>query len=446
MFGEQLVDLDELVLRCRDDQARQYIAEAVACYKVGAFRSSIVSTWIAIIFDFIYKLRELELTGDTKASNRLEEFEKIRRNSDVTGSLNFEKKILDLAKDEFQLLSPLEYADLSRLLTDRNRCAHPSMNSIEDIYQPSAELVRYHLHNAVSYLLQRPPVQGKAAIKWLLNEIDSEYFPISDQEAAKSFANGPLRRPADALVRNFIIVLIKALLSDDLDEQKEQRYYVAINAVRKIHRELVEKTFSTKLNDIFKGVPDSRFGLIMRFLYFISDTWQYTHEDIRIKINEYITHMDSKDLVPNLLVALQIGSLHIQGMKRLADVSVSELAEIIAADTKNELTNEFVDIAISWYEDAGNYASANSIGSYLIVPLVEALSLDQIERIIKIGNINDQVSGSYQFLAILEAILKNEKVDKAQMITLLKEHDLEDYIEHVFPEQEETLEEDEIPF
>ncbi len=125
MLGEHLIDLDELVLRCRDDQARQYIAEAVACYKVGAFRSSIVATWIAVIFDFIYKLRELDLTGDTNAKQKLEEFERIRGNNDVNGSLNFEKKILDLAKDEFQLLSPLEHADLSRLLTDRNRCAHP---------------------------------------------------------------------------------------------------------------------------------------------------------------------------------------------------------------------------------------------------------------------------------------------------------------------------------
>jgi hypothetical protein len=168
MFGEHLVDLDELVLRCRDEQARRYIAEAVACYKVGAFRSTIVATWIAVIFDFIYKLRELELTGDAKAKQKLEEFEKIRRNNDITGALNFEKNILNLAKDEFQLLSPMEHADLSRLLSDRNRCAHPSMNSIEDTYQPSAELARYHLRNAVTCLLQRPPVQGKAAIEWLL--------------------------------------------------------------------------------------------------------------------------------------------------------------------------------------------------------------------------------------------------------------------------------------
>ena len=44
MISQQLVDLDELVLKCRSDQARAYIAEAVACYKAGAFRSCIVAT------------------------------------------------------------------------------------------------------------------------------------------------------------------------------------------------------------------------------------------------------------------------------------------------------------------------------------------------------------------------------------------------------------------
>ena len=38
-----LEDLDELTLRCRDEKARLYIREAVASYRVGAFRASIVA-------------------------------------------------------------------------------------------------------------------------------------------------------------------------------------------------------------------------------------------------------------------------------------------------------------------------------------------------------------------------------------------------------------------
>ena len=41
-----LHDLDELVLKCRDERARAYIREAVTCSRAGACRSTFVATWI----------------------------------------------------------------------------------------------------------------------------------------------------------------------------------------------------------------------------------------------------------------------------------------------------------------------------------------------------------------------------------------------------------------
>ncbi|MEM1394735.1 MAG: hypothetical protein AAGG00_15880 [Cyanobacteria bacterium P01_H01_bin.150] len=53
---EAFIDLDELVVRCRDKQAKQFIKEAIACYKAGAYRTCIVATWNAVVFDFLHKL------------------------------------------------------------------------------------------------------------------------------------------------------------------------------------------------------------------------------------------------------------------------------------------------------------------------------------------------------------------------------------------------------
>jgi hypothetical protein len=57
-----LHDLDELVLNCWNEEAKSYIGEAVACYKVGAYRASISSTWMAIVFDYIAKLKILSIS------------------------------------------------------------------------------------------------------------------------------------------------------------------------------------------------------------------------------------------------------------------------------------------------------------------------------------------------------------------------------------------------
>jgi hypothetical protein len=125
----QLADLDELALRCRDAKARIYLREAISCYKAGAMRAAIISTWIALAFDFIDKLATLEMQGDKQAIAFAAEFRKIRESGDIAGSLKFEKMILERAHKELALISDLEYEDLDRLYRDRHRCAH----SINDI-------------------------------------------------------------------------------------------------------------------------------------------------------------------------------------------------------------------------------------------------------------------------------------------------------------------------
>ena len=105
MTGQYLADLDELVLLCRSPEAKKYISEAVACYRAGAFRACIITTWIAVVFDFVDKLRELELSGDKKATAKITEFEQKRQLADIRGALEFERRILDIARDDFELLS-----------------------------------------------------------------------------------------------------------------------------------------------------------------------------------------------------------------------------------------------------------------------------------------------------------------------------------------------------
>lgn len=180
-MASPLSDLDELVLKCRDQKAKDYIREAVACYKAGAFRSSIVSTWLAVSFDIIDKLKELSLAGDKDAEKQIEDFDKARRIGDIAYSLKFERQILVVCRDKLELISPVEFIDLERLQEDRNRCANSSMIADVEIFNPSAELARMHISSAVEYLLQYPSTQGKYALDSLTSEVDSEYFSTEEQ-------------------------------------------------------------------------------------------------------------------------------------------------------------------------------------------------------------------------------------------------------------------------
>lgn len=77
-MDEAFIDLNGLIVRCKDKQANKFIQEAVTCYQVGAYCSCIVSTWNAVMFNFLEKLRELDILGNEQASELLKTFKYLR--------------------------------------------------------------------------------------------------------------------------------------------------------------------------------------------------------------------------------------------------------------------------------------------------------------------------------------------------------------------------------
>lgn len=112
---ESLADIEALSIRCRSDQSRAYIAESIQCYRAGAYRASIVSTWIAVVFDLVDKVRELSLTGDasaqaleTRYETYIEQIEQgIRRVSKARWSLNATSLISVERTYSFSILNSL---------------------------------------------------------------------------------------------------------------------------------------------------------------------------------------------------------------------------------------------------------------------------------------------------------------------------------------------------
>jgi hypothetical protein len=122
MSSEHPIEVEDLVAACRAENAKRAFGEAVAAFRTGAYRGSIVLTWIAVVFDYVGKLRELELTGNGEAAKALSEWETARCNSDFHLAMRLEDQMLGEAETKFGLLSPIERQDLERLRLDRHRC------------------------------------------------------------------------------------------------------------------------------------------------------------------------------------------------------------------------------------------------------------------------------------------------------------------------------------
>src|SRR5260370_15361624 len=177
MFESNLVDLEELVLMVRDRSSRAYVGEAINTYKSRAYRSALLSTWIAVACDIISKIRELDVQGDPAAGafvavldNAVDANERGDTKA-VQRLLAIENELLNTALKDFEFLSAQEHEDLSRLKSDRHLCAHPAFTRDVTLFQPTAELVRAHIVHAVLHLLRHPPVQGRHALNRLQHDM-----------------------------------------------------------------------------------------------------------------------------------------------------------------------------------------------------------------------------------------------------------------------------------
>lgn len=382
-----LSDLDELVVRCRKPEPRDYIAEAVACYNAGAFRSAIIAVWIAVVYDFISKLRELEMTGDARARLHLQGFEAARRSADVRSSLQFERTLVERARDDYELISPIEAHDLNRLFEDRNRCAHPSMVSAEEPYQPSAELARTHIKNAVLMLLALPPVQGRAAVAFVLRDVESDYFPSEAEKAVEYFRAGPLFRARDVLVRNVSKVLVKDLLQRGWPPKKRQRLFAAIQGVVILHRQTAESVLREIVPQLAVGVEDDKLYRVCRFLANIPESRDFIGAATNIRIREYIQNAPTDSLSKILPSAVAIPSLRLIALNRLAQVDDETLIAAIALDT----AVEYVPEALTRLRRSHSFDSATLRFEAMIMPLATLLTMEQETEILDIYRTNNQV-------------------------------------------------------
>ncbi|WP_009631569.1 hypothetical protein [Synechocystis sp. PCC 7509] len=331
-MSDHLVDLDELILRCKDKTTREYIQEAVSCYRVGAFRSCIVSTWNAVVFDVLFKLRQLELTGDKRAKELLARFETLRLSNNPKELWNFEISIPELAQ-ELEFISPIECQDLGRLNLDRNRCAHPSMQSLEEPFQATPELARYHLRNAIIYLLQHPPVQGKVALNHILKDIESEFFPEQDkQQAIQIFKSSPLGHARKALVRNIIIVLTKRLLvENEITRKQRNRVNIALEAISELYFADFHEVIKTELPKIIDSVPDVEWYKVFNYLRRMQ-VWEALNERQRVKAQICLKNI--QNLSDNYNAVLLVHALEIP------------IFESAAFEKINEFNNEDLTFAI----------------------------------------------------------------------------------------------------
>jgi hypothetical protein len=402
-----LADLDELPLRVREPLSKGYISEAIFALRGGAFRAAIVSTWIAVIYDIMAKLRELASQQDRAAQKHTESIDRAISSRNRSQLQNIEASLLEVAHKEFEFISSREYEELKRLQEDRHLCAHPAFVAEDQLFSPSPELVRSHIVHAVASLLSQAPLQGKSALRRIISDIRSESFPSHEDDVDKFLNEKYLRRSKESLIRNLIIVLMKELFNDQPTEPDPSKIILCLKSVSRRSAAIFDQVAPRTIAQLAHDVQLEDLGPLCMLIGADQRAWSWLPDPIKLSIKELLERgaMDVRLVRKALPAVAAAGSID-----DLRDpvVTIYGLSPVELRKPMIDLASDksiFVGPTVQLFSEAASFRSAETLGM-VVLSLAEVLTEEDIATVLNAVMENNQICAAHGIPSILENLFE----------------------------------------
>lgn len=387
-MDSSFVDLDILLTKVRNPQSRTYFLDAVRAYKAGALRASLTAAWVAIAYDLIAKYRELSAMGDGAATTFLQSWDHATTIGDVPRLLQLEGKILEDAVDNTQAISQLAGRQLKRLREDRHLCAHPAFSAEAVLFEPTPELARMHLVNAVDLVLGQDALQGRAIFEVFEADVQSAGFPTSHPLVLDYVEQRYLARVRPQNIRNFGTVLAKSLLKGvpahlDVVRSKVESALVAL-------RDRAPESWPGVVPAIVRLLDNLDPADRPRAIAFIAafpDFWPLLQDPTRTSLQETVNNADAANLT-DYLILKGVAFAPFRGpiVALIAGLERDALAQAIAAAPLPELWPQAVEL----YAHSGSFRGSEANFNEYITPYTGALDAAGLDQLL------DAVAGNGQ--------------------------------------------------
>ncbi|WP_143813809.1 hypothetical protein [Luteococcus japonicus] len=240
-------DLESIIKSAHNQSTRPLIRDTVRCYSSGAYRSAVVSLWIAVFYDLTSKIRKLSESGYGPAAAYISDLDNAVANGDVPKLQRIESSLIEEARSDFELISTREGVELRRLYEDRNLCAHPAFGDADTLFQPTEEAVRAHIAAANSAVFSQRPVAGKSMIASMQSDLSSRSWPLN-KDLDDFLYSKYFDRTRVATQRNLAKILVKGSIRPQDDSRRyAQHCRLACHALERRDAELYYSTLKEVL-------------------------------------------------------------------------------------------------------------------------------------------------------------------------------------------------------
>lgn len=373
------VDLDILLTRIRNPQSRMYFLDAVKAYKAGALRGALTSAWVALVYDLISKYRELSAIGDAAAAAFLLSWDNATNSGDIPRLLQLEAGILEDATANTEVVNRLARLHLDRLREDRHLCAHPAFSAEAELFEPSSELVRLHLVNAVDLVLSQEPLQGKAIFDLYDVDVQSQGFPSGHDRILDYVEQRYLARVRTQNVRNFGTVLAKSLLKGVPAQWDPLSRKIASSLVAV--RERAGNSWADVSRAIVRLLDNLEPAHRPRAIAFVAafpDFWPLLQQPTQTALQETVRNANANaGMDYRILAGVTVPHFREPLLALIAGLSRQQLVEAIAIQPLADLWPK----AVQEYQGSGGWRTSEANFSDLINPFSGRLSSEQLDQI-----------------------------------------------------------------
>ncbi|MDQ0171757.1 hypothetical protein [Paenibacillus tundrae] len=437
IFEEELKNVPNSVVR-------EYLAEVIACYNMGFYRSAIVSLHNVVLCDFIYKLRTLsEVYEDQKANDILSELGDSQSNIDEKYS-EWEKKLIGGVR-QTKLIDEQEIDLIKRLREDRHHCAHPALKDT-NLYIPNKDQTRAHIRNMFETVFLKETILAKEIIKPILEDI-KRYFKEIGNNNIERFTQHLVTRYYNKLNRKSEKELFKTLwkfvfqkYGEDYNENRLGCYYALVALIKRDEhkflgylKEGVLEYCNIKINEEdafintgiyieYKRLQQVDLTLVTSpqalLIYFLSEFGLFygemkEHVDTVIQheadknINLYVRLLYSKDSFTEHLNAIFQYRVNVSSTiddsnfyhyyKQDTSITVEQVNYLLHEAEKRNSIQSLVGFSLRWLKESSSYDSTPYVFETEIFPIFDKFNREDILELLEIMYNNGQISGETKY-------------------------------------------------
>ncbi len=411
-----LTDMEELLSTISSLNIREYMREAMNCYMAGAYRGTIVLSYIALFDDILLKLDGFRKVN-TDANTIFKEANNKKDSQEV-----FENYLIENLKSK-KLLPELDCEFLEVLQKLRNKAAHPSG------HLPSAEEARFIFRETIFRFLSRPVLSTTYLIDEIIARLKNpNFFTSDDVNEIQAIVQKETKLLHEEGFAQLIYKLIAKIVDVDENSRKNAKLFITGLTAQKINDQLIQRELLNNKSDDEKYAETILLAMVANGnLICLTDeiTKSRINQILLKKLNDYTgLYYSATQALISICDSLPEDQLLISFKTAIKEVFHKSLLSDIAITiaTKDSLITElYFPILLEHLSSSSFHIANKTVNSIAIfdAKLASALT-DYLSFEIMTGILKSASSGAFESIEMRDSNFTTIPLIKEKSISYIK--------------------------